>query len=298
MSNFISPEVAVIPAAGKGTRFLPSTKATPKELHPLLNTPLLHHSLKELKEAGVKEVIIVNHPDKKGLNRYFESHSELKKHVSKNSDLVKALDSIDDLPKVTFVYQTEQKGLAHAISCAESVLNGRDFFVLLPDEIFFKDSKDKNPSEVLLESFKDSRNSCVSLLEVPKDKVSSYGVVKFNKKSSSNESDSLSKVEITDIIEKPKVSEAPSNLILPGRYLFKNKILECIRKTPLDKNGEVKLTDSMVLLSKEEPLIGIVTDCPRFDGGSVLGFLKANVFAALRDPKLSKDFESYLKNIL
>ena len=289
MSEFDSPEVAVIPAAGKGTRFLPSTKATPKELHPLLNNPLLHHSLKELKEAGVKEVILVNHREKKGLNKYFEPHVELKNSVGDKPDLVEALESIEALPKVTFVYQKEQKGLAHAIYCAKDELNGRDFFVLLPDEIFIPESIDENPSKALSENFKVFGKSVISLLEVPMEKVSSYGVAKFE-----TTGDQL---KILDLVEKPKASEAPSNMILPGRYLFDNHILEWIEKTA-PRNGEVQLTDAMVLMSKDIGLNGLVTKCPRFDGGSVLGFLKANVFAALKDEKISNDFRDFLNEVI
>jgi len=286
MSEFNSPEVAVIPAAGRGTRFLPSTKATPKELHPLLNKPLLHHSLEELKEAGVKEVIIVNHPEKKGLNKYFESHAELKEIVKAKNDLVEALNSVEALPKVTMAYQFEQKGLAHAILCAKEAIAGRDFFILLPDEIFISTDQEKNPSKDLAESFEKTGQSVISLLEVPMNEVSSYGVAKVS-----------DKFEILDLVEKPEISKAPSNLILPGRYLFKNEILDFIENTT-ERNGEVQFTDSMLSFSKEFGLLGLVTKCPRFDGGSVLGFLKANVFAALNDDKISNDFRSFLKGII
>lgn len=289
MLNFNSPEVAVIPAAGKGTRFLPSTKATPKELHPLLNRPLLHHSMEELKEAGVKEVIIVNHPEKTGLNKYFEPHDELISVVSSKPELVEALESVEALPKMTMVYQTEQKGLAHAISCATEAINGRNFFVLLPDEIFIPNSLDENPCLTLADNYKKYGTSVISLLEVPKDQVSSYGVAKFE--------NIEGQIRILDLVEKPKVEDAPSNLILPGRYLFDNAILNWIKKTP-ERNGEVQLTDAMVSMSKEQGLNGLITTCPRFDGGSVLGFLKANVFAALKDEELSKDFEKFLKKLI
>ena len=289
MSNFNSPEVAVIPAAGKGTRFLPSTKATPKELHPLLSKPLLHHSMEELKEAGVKEIILVNHPEKKGLNKYFEPHDELKSVVSSKPELLEALDSVEALPKMTMVYQNEQKGLAHAISCATEAINGRNFFVLLPDEIFIPQTLNENPSKALAESYKESGTSVISLLEVPKDQVSSYGVAKFE--------DNDGQIKIVDLVEKPKIEDAPSNLILPGRYLFDNKILDWIQKTP-ERNGEVQLTDAMVSMSKEQGLNGLITDCPRFDGGSVLGFLKANIFAGLKDDKISSDLRLFIEQAL
>ena len=289
MSNYNPSEVAVIPAAGKGTRFLPSTKVTPKELHPLLNRPLLHHSMEELMNAGVKEVILVSHPEKKGLNKYFDSHDELKSAVAEKIELVKALESIEALPKVTMVYQKEQKGLAHAISCAKEKIKDRDFFVLLPDEIFIPQALAENPSKALAENFKQFGKSVVSLLEVPKEQVSSYGVAKFEKQGD--------QLKILDLVEKPKVFEAPSHLILPGRYLFNNAILDWIEKTPA-KDGEVQLTDAMVSLSKAQGLNGLITKCPRFDGGSVVGLLKANVFAALKDEKLSKEFKSFLHEVL
>ena len=289
MLNYTSPEVAIIPAAGKGTRFLPSTKATPKELHPLLNRPLLHHSLEELKMAGVKEAIVVNHPDKKELNKYFEPHTELKSSIQDKTELVKALESIEALPKVTIAYQKEQKGLAHAISCAKDEINGRNFFVLLPDEIFIPQRLEENPCTALSKNFKEFGKSVVSLFKVPKKQVSSYGVAKFETVDN--------QLKIVDLVEKPKVSEAPSNLILPGRYLFDNTILDWIDKTPA-RNGEVQLTDAMLSLSKEQGLNGLITKGPRFDGGSVLGFLKANVFAALKDEELSKEFKSFLYEVL
>ena len=148
--KFETPKVAVIPAAGKGTRFLPSTKVTPKEMHPLLNLPLIHHCLNELKDAGVEEAIIVSHKDKVALENYFKDHSELKTLLEKDgkTDLVKELTNVENLPKVTFAYQEEQLGLAHAIHSAKNELNGRDFYVLLPDEIFIPKDISQNPCVV------------------------------------------------------------------------------------------------------------------------------------------------------
>ena len=288
--NKTLPTVAVIPAAGKGTRFLPSTKSTPKELHPLLNKPLIHCCLEELKAAGVKEAIIVTHPDKTTLEKYFSNHDELKSLLQKDNKntLVKTLESIEELPKVTFVNQLEQKGLAHAIHCAKEAINGRDFFVLLPDEIFIAQTNELNPCVELLESFKKNGLSAISLLEVDKSLVSSYGVAKIE--SENNQS------KIVDVVEKPSVEKAPSNLILPGRYLFKNEILSLIESTQ-PKNGEVQLTDAIVTMAKDSGVSAVTTKSMRFDGGSVLGFLKANITAGLMDSEIGEELKSFLKNV-
>jgi len=288
-NQYSAPKLAVIPAAGKGTRFLPSTKATPKEMHPLLNTPLIHHCLNELKDADVEEVIIVSHVEKKTLETYFEDHSELKKLLSSDgkTDLVERLNEIERLPKVTFAYQDEQLGLAHAIYSAKKEIAERDFYVLLPDEIFIPKDKSQNPCIELKKSFLKTGVSTISLLEVEESQVPNYGVAKIEK--TQNEKC----FKVLGLIEKPKLEEAPSNLILPGRYLMKAEILDQIEKTA-KRNGEVQFTDSMMQLSK---LNGVVTECPRFDGGSVLGFLKANIYAALQNPDLKPEIESFIKQL-
>jgi len=285
MSIFTAPKVAVIPAAGKGTRFLPSTKATPKEMHPLLNIPLIHHCLKELKEAEVEEVIIVSHVDKVTLETYFGDHSGLKELLikDKKQDLVERLNEVEDLPKVTFAYQDEQLGLAHAIHSAKKEIAGRDFYVLLPDEIFIPKDQDQNPCIELKKSFLKTGTSTISLLEVDENLVPNYGVAKVEKTNDA--------YKVLGLVEKPKIEDAPSNLILPGRYLMKADVLKQIEQTP-KRNGEVQFTDSMMQL---ENLNGVVTSCPRFDGGSVLGFLKANIYAAFQDPDLKPEMESFIK---
>ncbi len=286
---FKAPKIAVIPAAGRGTRFLPSTKVTPKEMHPLLNLPLIHHCLSELKEAGVEEAIIVTHKDKVSLEAYFKDHSELKAllQADKKDDLVQELVKIENLPKVTFAYQEEQLGLAHAVYSAKEQIAGRDFYLLLPDEIFLPSAPSQNPCVELKKEFENSGTSVVSLLEIDPVLTSQYGVVKVETSGSS--------LKVLDIVEKPKQGEAPSNLILPGRYAFKAEILEHIENTAL-KNGEVQLTDSMILMSKESGLNAFVTSCPRFDGGTVLGFLKANIHAAMQDEKLKGDLADFISS--
>jgi UTP--glucose-1-phosphate uridylyltransferase len=285
MSHFTPPKVAVIPAAGKGTRFLPSTKATPKEMHPLLNKPLIHHCLKELGNAGVEEAIIVTHPDKKSLENYFADHTELKILLSndKKQNLVDELDSIEDLPKVTFAYQYEQLGLAHALLSAEKEIAGRDFYVLLPDEIFIPKETKQNPCVELREQFLKSGNSVISLLEIDKTLISQYGVADVEKTKNS--------LIIKTLVEKPKVEDAPSNLMLPGRYLVKNEVLSHMKTIP-KRNGEIQFTDAMMEL---ETLEGVVTNCPRFDGGSIEGFLKANIYSAFQIPKLKSSILEMLK---
>lgn len=288
--SFTTPKVAVIPAAGRGTRFLPSTKATPKEMHPLLNIPLIHHCLNELKEAGVEEAIIVTHKDKVTLESYFKDHSELKallKNDGKN-DLVQELTNIENLPKVTFAYQEEQLGLAHAVYSAKEQIAGRDFYLLLPDEIFLPSDISQNPCVELKNDFEKNGASVISLLEVDPKLVYQYGVAKTEQTKNS--------LKISEIVEKPKVEDAPSNLILPGRYAFKAEILDYIKKTP-KKNGEVQLTDSMILMSKDSGLNGVVTKCPRFDGGTVAGFLKANIYAAMQDSELKEELSQFISDL-
>lgn len=285
------PKVAVIPAAGKGTRFLPSTKATPKEMHPLLNLPLVHHCSLELQAAGVEKIVLVIHPEKETLKKYFNTDEALSTHLMElgKTELANRVKGVNKLPKVEFAYQTEQKGLAHAVACAKDSVGSDDFFLLLPDEIFIPHEASQNPCVELLELYKKTEKSTVTLLEVPKDKVSSYGVIAGENKETH--------YEISGIIEKPAVSEAPSNLILPGRYLFKNSIFTYIEGTQPSKNGEVQLTDAMEKLAHSEGLLGKPTSCPRFDGGSVLGFLKANIYAGLKDPELSGPLKTFIQGL-
>lgn len=281
---------AVIPAAGLGTRFLPATKTVPKELLPIVDKPTLLYNVEEIVAAGITELILISGRGKSAIEDFFDVSHEVETLIDKTgkSDLLKDLRELRKKITVISIRQQEALGLGHAILCAESVVGNEPFAVLLGDEIMIT-PKDK-PSAIaqLIRVAEEARMSAVSVLEVPKSEVSKYGIV-----AAENKGPGLWKVK--GVIEKPAVDKAPSNLALPGRYVFTSDIFKHLRNTKPGKLGEIQLSDAMDSLAKEQGLMAASLSGERFDAGDKLGFLKANVELALRHPELGAAFSEYLK---
>lgn len=236
---------AIIPAAGLGTRFAPITKTIPKEMLPLGTRPLLEYSIQELLSAGIKEIIVI---------------------ISSRKDLIK--DYFSDYSGIHFVYQKEALGLGHAINCAKDFFNNQEnALVLLPDELFLPQEKELSPTQQLISHFQEFQSSAVSLLEVPREKVSSYGIAKLGDNN-----------KITNLVEKPAIEKAPSNFALPGRYILKPEIWPALENLARGAGGEYQLTDALIKIMNQSTLYGIPTQAKRFDTGNVNGWFEANEF--------------------
>lgn len=265
---------AIIPAAGLGTRFLPATKTVPKEMFPIGSKPLLHNLLEEIKEAGINNVVIVTHPEKASIEAYFEDSKTLSEAAKSKPGVAKALESIKNLPNIHFVYQEERRGLGHAILCAKEFIKSEYFCVALPDEVFIAGSGQQNIISRLVNKVKELNQSVVATLKIPMEKVSQYGVVALAEEVSGC-------FKVTDIIEKPAQDKAPSNSILPGRYVLSQSIF-----TDLEEGfkkltqKELYLTDSLLFLAKTSGLLGLEAIAKRFDTGRPEGYLEAQNYYA------------------
>lgn len=276
---------AVIPAAGLGTRFLPFTKAVPKEMLPIVDTPNIDFIVREAVEAGIEEILIISGRNKTEIEDYFDSNIELETKLEQ-SQKFKELEKINELnsiAKIHFIRQHEALGLGHAVNCAKSFISGEPFLLLLGDEII---DLEQNASKSLIEKYNATGNSVLGLLEVDMSEVDKYGIVK------------LKNDEVVEMIEKPSVNEAPSNLAIIGRYVITPKIFELLPKTKPGRGGEIQLTDALIELLKYEKILGQKITGKRFDTGSKLGYLKATVEYALKDELLKDEFKNYLINLL
>ncbi len=282
---------AVIPAAGLGTRFLPATKAVPKELLPIIDTPALQLIIDEAVGAGIDHIVVVTNRNKPAIEAYFQSSDEvLAKLRSTGRDaMADRLESIGRDVRVSFAYQDEPLGLGHAVGCAADAVGDEPFAVLLPDELM-GDSSLLDQMARLCES---SEGSVVGLKRVPLDQVSSYGVI-----DPSTELDSAGVIGIRTMVEKPNVAEAPSNLIIIGRYVLTPDVFAEIECVQPGSGGEIQLTDALRVQAAKGPFHGVLSSIRRYDTGTPLGWLTAVVDIALDDPAIGDDFGAFLRERL
>lgn len=293
--SFNSIKKIIIPIAGLGTRMLPATKAIPKEMLPVNSKPIIQLVVEEALEAGFKEIIFVTHSSKYSVENHFDRSFELEATLEKRVKraLLKEIKSISKLNLVIHsVRQGEAKGLGHAILCAKSLIGNEAFGIALPDMIVKSSNKNKNLT-TMVASFK--KNGCSSILlgKAKEEEIGKYGIVKLKK----NKSASEEKI-IENIVEKPSLKKAPSNLFAVGRYVFRNELMKYLTDTKPDKEGEIQLTKAIDMYLKDEnELLGINLDGKFFDCGDKLGYLIANIEYAKEDPILKKDFLKYLKKL-
>jgi len=270
---------AVIPAAGLGTRSLPASKSVPKELLAVIDKPLLLFVVEEAVAAGIDEIIIVTSKGKGALREFFNPSSS-------HSALQSLHDTLQKI-RVEFVEQERPLGLGHAVSCARGAVGQQPFAVLLPDEIFVAEGGKKSPTHELIALYEKTKTSIVSIMEVPKADVSKYGIVDAAKTD-----DNL--YQIKNVIEKPQVEKAPTNLALPGRYVFSPQIFNYLESARPGTNGEIQLTDAMSALAKNEGLLGTKFDCLRFDAGDKADYFRLIVHAALKHPEIAEKAKNVL----
>lgn len=280
---------AIIPAAGLGTRFLPATKAQPKEMLPIVDKPTLQYIIEEAVASGIEEILIITGRNKKSIEDHFDKSIELELELEKKgkTDLLEEVRKISDMVNIHYIRQKEPKGLGHAIYCAKSFIGNEPFAVLLGDDIV---DADVPCLKQMIDVYDEYKTTVLGVQEVPKEEVYKYGIVKGK-----YIEDYVYKVK--DLIEKPKIEEAPSNMAILGRYIITSRIFEILEHTQPGKGGEIQLTDALRELANLEAMYAYNFEGKRYDVGDKLGFLQATVEFALKREDLKDQFIEYLINI-
>ena len=289
---------AVIPAAGLGTRVLPATKAQPKEMLVIVDKPALQYLVEELVSAGIEEILIITGRNKGSIENHFDYSYELEKTLEEKGkkDLLKIVNNISEMSNIYYVLQKRPLGLGHAISCAEAFVGDEPFVVLLGDDIIYTD-KDKGQSPVtkqLVDKYNELQGGTIlGVQEVPHENVSKYGIIKPLKQIDEKT------VVVEDFIEKPSVTEAPSNLAALGRYVLEPEIFSYLKETKPGKGGEIQLTDAILAMKNNgEKLYAYNFDGLRYDTGDKFGMFVANVEFGLRHEELKDKVKYYLKDLV
>lgn len=282
---------AIIPIAGKGTRFLPATKEIPKEIIPIINVPMIHYIIKEACDAGIEQVIFVTASGKFAVEDYFDRNQELEAFLERNNKMkeLELIRKIGSMVDVTSVRQKEQLGLGHAVLCAKNMIGNEPFAVLLGDDIVIN----KNPAIKQLMDVSISNNGApvIGVMEVPKSDTSKYGIVRgsfINEKT----------IKMTGMIEKPSPKDAPTNLATPGRYILTPDIFSILEKIPRGAGNEYQLTDAINVLCQNRDVFAYQFEGERYDTGNISGYLDATIDFALKDPEIRDTFIESFKNRL
>jgi UTP--glucose-1-phosphate uridylyltransferase len=281
---------AVFPVAGLGTRFLPATKASPKEMLSLIDKPLVQYVVEEAVASGIEQILFVTGRGKRAIEDHFDISFELESLLREKgkNDILREVREIAEMIKIFYVRQKQALGLGHAILCAKEFVGDEPFAVLLGDDII--DAKNPCLSQ-LMEVYHNHRGSVLALEQVPMENISAYGCVKANCISENT-------YEVIDMIEKPKKEDAPSDLAIIGRYILTPEIFAILENQAPGKGGEIQLTDALHKLLAEQAIFGCRFDGTRYDCGDKLGFLKATVDMALKREELNGEFEKYLRTRL
>jgi UTP--glucose-1-phosphate uridylyltransferase len=282
---------AVFPAAGLGTRFLPATKASPKEMLPLVDKPLIQYGVEEVVDSGIGNIIIITGRGKAAIEDHFDISYELEQLLSSKNktELLKAARDVSSLADISYVRQKQALGLGHAVHRAKELVGDEPFAVVLSDDIIAS----KTPCVKQLVDVHAQYDACViALMEVPNDQISAYGVVDATPVEGSN-----NLFKIRNMVEKPKAADAPSNLAIIGRYVLTPDIFECVESIEPGSGGEIQLTDAMKYMLRSRPIYGLKFEGTRYDAGDKLGFLKATVEFALNREDLGPQFRQYLKTL-
>jgi UTP--glucose-1-phosphate uridylyltransferase len=285
---------AVFPAAGLGTRFLPATKSSPKEMLPLVDKPIIQYGVEEALHSGIQNMIIVTGRGKSAIEDHFDVSFELEHTLESKGkkEMLASVRAISDMIDVSYVRQKEALGLGHAVLRSKELVGNEPFAVVLADDVI--------DSEVpcirqLVDVYEFYGASVLALMEVPKDRISAYGVVDAEPVPHNGAQDRL--YRIRNLVEKPKAEDAPSNLAIIGRYILTPEIFSSIEATGPGAIGEIQLTDGLKHLLRNRPIYGFKFDGTRYDAGDKLGFLKATVEFALKRPDLGGPFREYLKGL-
>jgi UTP--glucose-1-phosphate uridylyltransferase len=285
---------AVFPAAGLGTRFLPATKAQPKEMLPLVDKPLIQYGVEEAIHSGVQNIIIVTGRGKTAIEDHFDVSFELEHllETRNKKDLLATVRAVSDMINVAYVRQKEALGLGHAVLRARELVGNEPFAVILSDDVI---DAEVPALRQLLDVYEFYSAPVLALMEVPKEQISAYGVVDAEPVGHNGGRDRL--YRIRNLVEKPKAQDAPSNLAIIGRYVLTPEVFQSIETIEPGSGGELQLTDGLKHLLRSRPIYGYRFEGTRYDAGDKLGFLKATVEFALKRYDLGDEFRSYLKSL-
>ncbi|HVC96610.1 MAG TPA: UTP--glucose-1-phosphate uridylyltransferase GalU [Pirellulales bacterium] len=285
---------AVFPAAGLGTRFLPATKAQPKEMLPIVDKPLIQYAVEECAASGIENIIIVTGRGKNAIEDHFDHSPELERFLREKGDTARA-DLVRNVgSKIHFSYtrQREPLGLGHAVLVARELVGDEPFAVLLGDVIC---DGPQPATRALCDVYEATGIGAIAVEPVPRELIHLYGIVDARPATERKWGDRLR--QIFDLVEKPDAEHAPSNLSVTGRYVLPPKIFEYLEKTKPGRGGEIQLTDGLRTLAREEGLWALITEGKTYDAGDKLGFLKATVEFALKNPEFGDEFRAYLKSL-
>ena len=278
---------AIIPAAGLGTRFLPATKAQAKEMLPIVDKPTLQYIIEEAIESGIEEILIVTGRNKKSIEDHFDRSVELELELEQKNkkEMLEMVQNISNMVNIHYIRQKEPKGLGHAVHCAKSFIGDEPFAVLLGDDIVDADTP---CLKQMINCYDEYKTTVLGVQEVAKENVDKYGILDIK-----HIEDRVYKVK--DMVEKPSVEEAPSNIAILGRYIITPEIFNILEDQAPGKGGEIQLTDALQTLSTKEAIYAYNFEGRRYDVGDKLGFLQATVDFALKRPELREDFIEFLK---
>lgn len=290
MSSFKKVRKAVIPAAGLGTRFLPATKSTPKEMLPIVDKPTIQYIIEEALASGIEDILIITGRSKRAIEDHFDRSIELELNLEasgKNDELAMVKD-ISEI-RIHYIRQKEPRGLGHAILCAKQFIGDEPFAVLLGDDVV---DSDVPALKQLMNVYDDMGASVLGVQEVPEEKVSAYGIV------ASQPTKNTRTFTVQNMVEKPKLEEAPSRLAVLGRYIITPEIFPILEETKPGRGNEIQLTDALQELAQIQPMYAYNFEGRRYDVGDKQGFLEATVEMALKRPDLKDKFLQYLKDIV
>jgi len=281
---------AVIPAAGLGTRFLPATKAQPKEMLPIVDKPTLQYIIEEAVASGIEEILVITGRNKSSIENHFDRSIELELELERagKDSILEEIRKISDMANIHYIRQKEPRGLGHAIHCAKSFIADEPFAVLLGDDIVYNE---KPCLKQMIEVYDEYKTTILGVQEVPYEDVGKYGIIDGN-----HIEEKVYKVR--NLVEKPSVENAPSNIAILGRYIINPAIFQAIEETMPGKNGEIQLTDALKILSQREAMYAYVFEGKRYDVGDKQGFLEATIEFALRREDLRDEFLRYLQNVV
>ena len=281
---------AIIPAAGFGTRFLPATKAMPKEMLPIVDKPTIQYIAEEILESGIDQILIISGHAKRAIEDHFDSSPELESHLYEHGKIsvLKEIRKISSI-KIHYVRQQYMRGLGDAILCAKDFVDGEPFGVILGDDVVYH--PEKPALKQLMEQYEQTGGTVIGCQCVAPERVSAYGII------AGKEINDKGLLKVDDMIEKPSISEAPRRVAALGRYVITPEVFEVLEQTAPGKGGEIQLTDALRVMAHAGNVYAYCFEGKRYDTGDKLGFLKATVEYALRRDDLGDDFHTYLKNL-
>jgi UTP--glucose-1-phosphate uridylyltransferase len=285
---------AVLPAAGLGTRFLPATKAQPKEMLPVVDKPLIQYVVEECVASGIENIIVVTGRGKNAIEDHFDSSPVLESFLEEKGkpDLAKLVHDIGNSVHFSYTRQKEPLGLGHAVLVAKELVGNEPFAVLLGDVII----PGPNPAtKQLIDVYESTGKGAIAVEEVPREKTSLYGIVDVGQENGAGVNKRI--LKIRDLVEKPSPADAPSTLAVTGRYVLPPEIFDCLERTKPGRGGEIQLTDALRLLAQEIGLLAYVYEGKSYDAGDKLGFLKATVEIGLDNNDFGGDFREYLRGL-